>query len=109
VVLAYKNGAPVRVRDIGVAVDAPEDRKVAAWAYRGAAAPADSGIANDRSILLVIFKEPGANVIGTVDRIKAALPRLRGVDPADDRGGTPWSTARRPFAPRCATSNSRCF
>jgi len=77
VVLAYKNGAPVRVRDIGVAVDAPEDRKVAAWAYKGAAAPADSAIADDRAILLVIYKQPGANVIATVDRIKAALPRLR--------------------------------
>jgi len=81
VVLAYKNGAPVRVRDIGVAVDAPEDRKVAAWAYKGAGAPADSGIANDRSILLVIYKEPGANVIATVDRIRGALPRLRAAIP----------------------------
>ncbi|HTT12238.1 MAG TPA: efflux RND transporter permease subunit [Burkholderiaceae bacterium] len=81
VVLAYKNGAPVRVRDIGVAIDAPEDRKVAAWAYKGAAAPPESAIANDRSILLVIYKEPGANVIATVDRIRAALPRLRAAIP----------------------------
>jgi len=77
VVLAYRNGAPIRVRDIGVAVDAPENNKVAAWAYKGAAAPADSGIADGRAIMLVIFKEPGANVIATVDRIQAALPRLQ--------------------------------
>jgi HAE1 family hydrophobic/amphiphilic exporter-1 len=76
VVLAYKNGAPIRVRDIGVAVDAPENNKVAAWAYGGAAA-LDSGIDNGRSILLVITKQPGANVIETVDAIKAALPRLQ--------------------------------
>ena len=76
VVLAYKNGAPVRVRDIGVAVDAPENNKVAAWAYAGAAAP-DSGIDNGRAIVLVITKQPGANVIETVDLIKAALPRLQ--------------------------------
>jgi HAE1 family hydrophobic/amphiphilic exporter-1 len=76
VVLAYKNGAPIRVRDIGVAVDAPENNKVAAWAYVGAAA-LDSGIDNGRSILLVITKQPGANVIETVDAIKAALPRLQ--------------------------------
>jgi HAE1 family hydrophobic/amphiphilic exporter-1 len=76
VVLAYKNGAPVRVRDIGVAVDAPENNKIAAWAYGGAADP-DSGIENGRGILLVIFKQPGANVIETVDAIKEALPRLQ--------------------------------
>ncbi|WP_305806666.1 efflux RND transporter permease subunit, partial [Stenotrophomonas sp. YIM B06876] len=80
VVLAYKNGAPVRVRDIGVAVDAAENNKVAAWAYAGAAAQG-SGIHNARAILLVIFKQPGANVIDTVDKIKAALPRLRAAIP----------------------------
>ncbi|NMM77460.1 efflux RND transporter permease subunit [Acidovorax sp. SRB_24] len=80
VVLAYKNGAPVRVRDIGVAVDAAENNKVAAWAYAGAAEP-DSGIHNGRALLLVIFKQPGANVIETVDQIKAALPRLQAALP----------------------------
>ncbi|SFC06987.1 hydrophobic/amphiphilic exporter-1, HAE1 family [Polaromonas sp. OV174] len=80
VVLAYKSGAPVRVRDIGVAVDAAENNKVAAWAYAGAAAP-DSGIRNGRALLLVIFKQPGANVIETVDQIKAALPRLQAALP----------------------------
>ena len=76
IVLAYRNGAPIRVRDVGVAVDGPENNKIAAWGYRGAADP-DSGIDNGRGILLVIFKQPGANVIETVDRIKAALPRLK--------------------------------
>ncbi len=75
VVLAYRNGAPIRVRDVGVAIDAPEDNKVAAWAYAGAAAP-DSGIQDGRGMILVITKQPGANVIDTVDRIQAALPRL---------------------------------
>src|ERR1019366_10339026 len=37
-VLAYKNGAPIRVRDIGAAVEAPENNKVAAWAHVGPAA-----------------------------------------------------------------------
>lgn len=80
VVLAYRNGAPIRVRDIGVAVDAPENNKVAGWAYAGAAAP-DSGIVNGRAIVLVITKQPGANVIQTVDRIKAALPQLQAAIP----------------------------
>jgi hydrophobic/amphiphilic exporter-1 (mainly G- bacteria), HAE1 family len=65
VVIAYRNGAPLRVRDIGVAVAGPEDVKQAAWAN------------GKRGIFLVIFKQPGANVIDTVDRIKAALPRLK--------------------------------
>ena len=64
------------MRDVGVAVDAPENNKVAAWAYSGAAAP-DSAIENGRGIVLVITKQPGANVIETVDAIKAALPRLQ--------------------------------
>jgi hydrophobe/amphiphile efflux-1 (HAE1) family protein len=64
VILAYRNGAPVRVRDIGQAIDGPENEKLAAWQN------------GSRGIILVIFKQPGANVIDTVDHIKAALPRL---------------------------------
>ena len=75
VILAYRNGAPIRVSDIGVAIDAPENNKVAAWAYSGAAAP--DSVGNGRGMLLVITKQPGANVIETVDAIKKALPRLQ--------------------------------
>jgi hydrophobe/amphiphile efflux-1 (HAE1) family protein len=63
-ILAYRNGAPVRVRDIGTAIDGPENRLLAAWQN------------GKRGILLIIFKQPGANVIDTVKRIKAALPQL---------------------------------
>jgi len=80
-ILAYKNGAPIRVRDIGVAVDGPENSKVSAWAYRGAAAPPEGGIVDGRAVVLVIFKLPGANVIQTVDSIKTALPRLQAAIP----------------------------
>ena len=65
VIIAYRNGAPLRVRDIGQAVAGPEDAKKAAWAQ------------GKRCVFLVVFKQPGANVIDTVDRIKAQLPRLR--------------------------------
>jgi len=75
VVLAYRHGAPIRVRDVGVAVDAPEDNKVHAWAYAGAGDPG-STIQNGRGMILVITKQPGANVIETVQAIKKALPRL---------------------------------
>jgi hydrophobe/amphiphile efflux-1 (HAE1) family protein len=69
VIVAYKNGAPVRVRDIGRAVDGPENVKLAAWAN------------GKRAVLLPIFKLPGANVIDTVNRIKAELPRLEAAIP----------------------------
>ncbi|MBO9874700.1 MULTISPECIES: efflux RND transporter permease subunit [Xanthomonas] len=75
-VLAWRNGAPIRVRDVGTAVDGPENAKIAAWGYAGAAAPADSGIVNGRAIMIAITKQPGANVIDTVEQVKAALPRL---------------------------------
>ena len=62
VVVAYKNGAAVRIRDIGVAVDGPENRYLAAWQ-------------NGRNgILLLIYKQPGANVIDAVERVQALLP-----------------------------------
>jgi HAE1 family hydrophobic/amphiphilic exporter-1 len=64
IIVAYRNGAPLRVRDIGQAVTGPQDTKQAGWAD------------GKRGIILVIFKQPGANVIETVDRINAALPRL---------------------------------
>jgi len=64
VVIAYRNGGPLRIRDIGRAVTGPEDAKQAAWAN------------GRRGVFLVVFKQPGANVIETVDKIKALLPRL---------------------------------
>jgi len=64
VVLAYRNGAPIRVRDVGQAVEEPVDRTVAAYQN------------NKPGVLLAVFKQPGANVIDTVDQIKAQLPQL---------------------------------
>jgi HAE1 family hydrophobic/amphiphilic exporter-1/multidrug efflux pump len=63
-VLAYRNGSVVKVRDIGIAVDAAENSKIASWHY------------GRQGVLLVIFKQPGANVIDTVDRVRRELPRL---------------------------------
>ncbi|CAN5479242.1 multidrug efflux RND transporter permease subunit [soil metagenome] len=64
VIVAYRNGGPLRIRDIGQAVSGPEDAKQAAWAN------------GKRGVFLVVFKQPGANVIDTVDKVKAQLPRL---------------------------------
>jgi hydrophobe/amphiphile efflux-1 (HAE1) family protein len=69
VIIAYKNGAPVRVRDVGQAIDGPERSRLAAWAD------------GKPAIALAIMKQPGANVIDTVDRIKALLPQLQAAIP----------------------------
>ena len=69
VILAYRNGAPVRVRDIGRSVDAPENAKLAGWQN------------GKRGIQLLIFKQPGANVIETVAKIRQELPRLQAAIP----------------------------
>jgi HAE1 family hydrophobic/amphiphilic exporter-1 len=70
VIIAYRNGGPLRIRDIGQAVTGPEDAKQAAWAN------------GKRGVFLVVYKQPGANVIETVDKIKALLPRLVAAIPA---------------------------
>ena len=77
VIVAYRNGAPIRVKDIGVAVEGPENARLAAWAYGGAGGDEASALlANGRTILLGVDKQPGANVIETADRIRAAMPRI---------------------------------
>jgi hydrophobe/amphiphile efflux-1 (HAE1) family protein len=69
-VIAYRNGAPVRISDIGKAVSAPENELIAGW-YN-----------HQRAIILAIQRQPGANVIETVDRIKSMLPVLKASIPA---------------------------
>ncbi len=64
-IIAYRNGAPIRIKDIGRAVEGPADTTIAAW------------VGKKPAIALVVFKQPGANVIDTVERIKAELPTLR--------------------------------
>jgi hydrophobe/amphiphile efflux-1 (HAE1) family protein len=68
-IIAYRDGAPVRVRDIGQAIDAAENARLAAYAN------------GKPAILLSISRVPGANVIDTVDRIKAAMPALQAAIP----------------------------
>jgi multidrug efflux pump subunit AcrB len=64
VIVAYRNGGPVRVRDIGQAIADASNRYLAGYVNK------------DLGILLNVSKQPGANVIETVDKIKAQLPRL---------------------------------
>ncbi|GBL54641.1 multidrug ABC transporter [Pseudomonas citronellolis] len=69
-VVAYRAGAPVFLRDLARVVRAPEDDYVKAWP-------------NGRpGVALVVLRQPGANIVATSDAIQAALPRLRGMLPA---------------------------
>ncbi|MEJ0100074.1 MAG: MdtB/MuxB family multidrug efflux RND transporter permease subunit [Pseudomonadota bacterium] len=70
IVVAYKNGAPVRLGDVADLQDAAENTKLAAWMNRSPA------------LLINVQRQPGANVIGVVDAIKDLLPTLRGSLPA---------------------------
>jgi hydrophobe/amphiphile efflux-1 (HAE1) family protein len=70
VVVAYQNGAPVRIRDIGVAVDGPENTLLTAWQN------------GHNGILLLIYKQAGANVIDAVNRVQALLPHALASVPA---------------------------
>jgi HAE1 family hydrophobic/amphiphilic exporter-1 len=69
IIVAYRNGAPVRVSDIGQAVRGPADDTQAAWGN------------GKRDVFLVIFKQPGSNVIKTVQKIKQALTHLEAAIP----------------------------
>jgi multidrug efflux pump len=63
-VIAYKNGAPIRIADVGAAIDAAEDAKEAAW------------LQDKRTIIIDVHKQPGFNVVETIRRIKERLPAL---------------------------------
>ncbi len=65
VVLAYRNGSPIRLRDVAAVVDGAENAQLAGWAN------------GHRAVILNVQRQPGANIIDVVDRIKALLPQLR--------------------------------
>src|SRR5205807_7306478 len=70
-IIAYRNGSPVRVKDVGKAISGPENNLIAAWYNK------------QRAIIVPIQRSPGANVIATVDRIKAMMPVLQASIPSD--------------------------
>ncbi|ROL63200.1 acriflavine resistance protein B [Pseudomonas chlororaphis] len=69
-IVSYKNGAPVHLRDVAQVVSGPENDYIQAW----------SG--DQPGVNLVISRQPGANIVETVDRIHAALPGLEAMLPA---------------------------
>jgi multidrug efflux pump len=69
-IVAYRNGAAVQLTDVAEVVDSVQDLR-------------NAGLANGRpSVLAILYRQPGANIIETVDRVKEALPRLRASIPA---------------------------
>jgi len=64
-VVTYRNGAPVRIQDIGRAIDSVENNQVASW------------FKDKKAVILGVQRQPGANVVGVVDAIKEILPGLR--------------------------------
>jgi multidrug efflux pump len=69
-IITFKNGAPVRLSDVADTVDAAENSRLAAWANESPA------------IIVNVQRQPGANVIDVVDRVKQLLPQLRASLPA---------------------------
>jgi hydrophobe/amphiphile efflux-1 (HAE1) family protein len=65
IIIAYRNGSPIRIADLGDAVDTVENVRTASW------------VGGRPAVLLDIQRQPGANIIQTADRVKALLPRLR--------------------------------
>jgi len=69
-IIAYHNGAAVRVSDVGDVIDSVEDVR-------------NAGYSNGKpGVLLIIFRQPGANIIDTVDRVRAVMPQLHAAIPA---------------------------
>ncbi|WLA05200.1 efflux RND transporter permease subunit [Xanthomonas translucens pv. undulosa] len=68
-VISYRNGAPVRLSDVAQVVDGVENDQLAAWAD------------GKPAVLLEIRRQPGANIVQTVEQIRAILPQLQGVLP----------------------------
>jgi multidrug efflux pump len=70
-IIAYRNGRPVRLTDVATVSDSVQDLR-------------NLGLANGKpAVLCIVFKQPGANVINTVDAIKAAVPKLQAALPHD--------------------------
>jgi hydrophobe/amphiphile efflux-1 (HAE1) family protein len=65
VIIAYRNGAPVRIRDVGKAINGVEDIRQAAW------------VDGQRAVIIDVHKQPGYNINETVQRVKDVLPSLQ--------------------------------
>ena len=88
IAVAYRNGSPVRLNELGRVIDSVQNDKTASW-FNGV-----------RAIVLAIQKQPGTNTVAVVDNIKRLLPRLEDHIPAAVRIDTLDDPARSPYARR---------
>jgi len=65
IIIAYRNGAPIRISDVATVVDGVENSRLAAW------------VNADRAIVLNIQRQPGTNIISVVDTVQALLPQIK--------------------------------
>ena len=65
IIIAYRNGAPVRISDVATVIDGAENTKLAAW------------VNDDPAIVLNIQRQPGTNIISVVDTVQALLPQIK--------------------------------
>ena len=70
-VIAYRNGAAVRLSDVAEVQDSVEDKRTLGWSN------------GQPSVFISLFRQPGANIIETIDHVKAELPHLEAAMPAD--------------------------
>ena len=74
IIVAYRDGAPVRLGDLGTVKDSVENDKVAAWFYKGGK--------SDRAIILAVQRQPGTNTVEVVESIRALMPTFQAQLPA---------------------------
>ena len=95
-IVAYQNGSPVRLDDVGRVLDSVQNDKTAGWAN------------GEPSVVLAIQRQPGTNTVEVVDNVMRLIPAFQAEVPA----GAAYQHARqlraRLFAPRSTTCNSRC-
>ena len=91
VIIAYRNGSPVRLSDVANSIDAPENLYQAAWVGTAGHPPSKDAQGNEipgrdsqlkPAIILNIQRQPGANIIGVVDEVQRLLPQLKATLPA---------------------------
>jgi HAE1 family hydrophobic/amphiphilic exporter-1 len=73
-VVTYRNGSPVRLKDLGRVIDSVQNDKVAAWAYKGGS--------HERAVMLAIQRQPGTNTVAVAGAVKKLLPLFRSQLPA---------------------------
>ncbi len=84
-IVAWRNGAPVRLGNVAQVVESAENARLGAWAGQAADAATGAEAVLRPAIILNVQRQPGANVIATVDAIKARLPELQRGLPANLR------------------------